>query len=269
MGILNIKVIAMDTVCESDFIAEHGLSFLIDYNSVRILFDSGQGMVIEHNIKVFDINTDDIDIFVLSHGHYDHSDGFVHLLDKMADKPFYMHPECFTHRISGRSKKYTGMSKNISRQILDEKGVQLNFVREFTMICDDIYVTGEIPRLYEKDSGYLSNDGIIDKMPDDMAMAINTQKGIVVILGCTHSGLKNTLEHISTNIKAPIYAILGGTHLLHKNEKELIKIAEYIDSLSPKFCYFGHCTGIDSYSILKKYIKTDINMLYAGDVIDL
>ncbi|MCK9477167.1 MAG: MBL fold metallo-hydrolase [Candidatus Muirbacterium halophilum] len=269
MSNLNIKIITVDSARKPDFLAEHGLSLLIEYNGKKILFDSGQGLAIQHNLKTLNINTDFIDIFVLSHGHYDHSDGFVHILDSMKYKPFYLHEKCFTKRISSNSNRYTGISQKLNKENLIKKDILLKFTQNFTKIYDKIYLTGEIPRKYEKNSGHIMSDNRVDIMIDDMAMAIEYKNKIVIILGCTHSGIKNTIEYIRNNLKKPIYAIIGGTHLLHKNEDELIEISQYIDELDPEYCYFGHCTGIDSYSILKKYMKTDINHLYAGDIIDL
>lgn len=114
---------------------------------------------------------------------------------------------------------------------------------------------------------YLDETGqFADLIPDDQALWINTPQGLVVILGCCHSGVSNTVEYIrQLNDGVSVAGIIGGLHLLHASAERLEQTIIYLKKLKPQFIYAGHCTGDDVIVMLREHLRdTAVGQFHAG-----
>lgn len=234
--------------------AEHGLGYLIEKDGERIVFDTGQGLVFEDNMKAMGMDISGIGHLVLSHGHYDHAGALKSIVEKNPGIRISAHPEAFNPKylsFDGNDFFYIGVPDPAS--VLESLGASIHLSSDPVEILPGVTTTGEIPQIwgfekvepiFYRDSG----DGKIkDDIPDDQALVMDTEKGLVVVLGCTHRGLINTLTHISEMTgKNKYHAITGGLHLGGVGEERLGKTTEALKAFDIDRLIVGHCTGMKS-----------------------
>jgi 7,8-dihydropterin-6-yl-methyl-4-(beta-D-ribofuranosyl)aminobenzene 5'-phosphate synthase len=230
------------TLCENNIghgsknlIGEHGLSFYIEADNHRILFDTGQNLAIANNAEVLGIDLSRIDTVVLSHGHYDHSSGLKSLLDCNTNFTLCAHPDVFGPKLRGAGDKHKYIGIPVDRNALEQKGINIRLDKDSARIAPGITSTGAIPfkndfEAVEADF-YLKkgDDYPADTLADDRALILDTEKGLVVLLGCSHRGVVNTLTHV-TQITGhtKIHAILGGLHLGKASDEKLSNIVDHL-----------------------------------------
>ncbi|MFW2367143.1 MAG: MBL fold metallo-hydrolase [Desulforhopalus sp.] len=264
---MRITVLADDRRVSDQCLAEHGLSLLIEREEARILLDFGQSDMFLQNAMSLGIDLGSVDIAVLSHGHYDHSDGLAYI----KNKKIFCHPECFLKRYSKITGKYIGMA--ISKEEL-RKNNELILSKEPCEILPDTFFLAGIPRHFEfenKDFPTILEDGSVDELFDDGGIAINTEKGVVVITGCAHSGICNTVEYAkSVCNNDTIYAVVGGFHL-RQVDNNLGKVISYLQSLGVQHLLTGHCTCDDACEIMARQMNKEVNfqVLGAGKAYDI
>ncbi|MCK4789253.1 MAG: MBL fold metallo-hydrolase, partial [Desulfobacteraceae bacterium] len=248
---IRITALVEDTARGRDMLAEHGLAFWIEAGPKHVLFDTGQGQVLSHNAHQLSIPLQLTDAVVLSHGHYDHTGGLKHVLQASPTAKVYAHAAAF-------QAKYIRNSDGTAREIgipssdetkIREQANQLIYSNEPIEICPGLFVTGEIPRVtdFEDTGGAFFLDEQCqqpDPLIDDQAMFSNSPRGTVVLLGCAHSGVINTLQYIQRlTDNRPIRAVMGGTHLLSASEKRMDKTISELRKLGPQRLLPAHCTG--------------------------
>ena len=236
--------ILVDNNAQEGLAAEHGLSLLIESGGRRVLFDAGQE-TLRGNAAKMGVDLSRLDAIVLSHGHYDHSKGLKNCAGNI---PIYCRPSVKATRFS----IHDGVAKDISMPRHSKLAMELsqvNYVEEPMRIFGNFWLSGGIPRLCAwEDAGgpfYLDKEGVEkDMIEDDMALWLWTPQGLIVCLGCCHSGLINTLSHIRTLCpKEHIRAIIGGLHLLHANEERLSKTISALRQFSPDSMAPCHCSS--------------------------
>jgi 7,8-dihydropterin-6-yl-methyl-4-(beta-D-ribofuranosyl)aminobenzene 5'-phosphate synthase len=240
--------------------AEHGFSMLIRVlkgrKSVSILFDTGMSAdgVVE-NAKRMGLELNEVEYVVLSHGHYDHFGGLVSALKTIdkANLPLIVHEDMFKTRGNANADgtmrtypKFPAKEQLGSAQLINTK-------QPYLIGDGTILVTGEIPRETSFETGFLHHRTLIDGfwqpdplILDDRAVVFNVKgKGLVVISGCAHAGIINTISYaqrISGIINT--YAVMGGFHLSGKEyENRIDQTAKELERISPKLIVPSHCTG--------------------------
>jgi len=242
--------------------AEHGLSYLIDHDGRRLLFDTGQSDMFLANAKKMNVSTDNINALVLSHGHYDHGNGLAYL----SNLKLICHPGCFVKRYSRKDKRYIGLKS--TRDELQKK-FRLDASAGPVRISEKIVFLGEIPRLTDfesRNTPFMFEDGSPDYVTDDSALALTLDEGLFVVTGCGHAGIVNTVEHAIkiTGIKK-IYGIMGGFHLkdIDRQTNETIR---YLKKNKVKHVLPSHCTELPALSAF--YKNFEIRQVKTGDIFD-
>ena len=219
---LRITVLAENTVRQANLLAEHGLAFWVEANGYRVLFDTGQGKVLRGNAKHLTIPLDSTETLVVSHGHFDHTGGLKDVLGAAGQIDLYLHPAALEEKYY---REKTLPHRAIGIPGLDEQALRrqtnsLTWTREPTELIEGVHVTGEIPRRndFEDTGGPFYRDSSCteaDPLPDDQALYIETTTGLVVVLGCAHAGVVNTLDYIAELTgENRICAVMGGMHLV-------------------------------------------------------
>ncbi|MGI6615334.1 MAG: MBL fold metallo-hydrolase [Dethiobacteria bacterium] len=235
---------------------------LLEARGQRILIDTGAGATLEKNAAALGVDLSRLDAVFLSHGHYDHTGGLEALLkmNRHSSLPVYGHPDIFDEKYSlreGQEPRYIGIPRR--RAELEALGADFKLSRGPQSPCEGISTTGEIPRVAaEKPPGpsFLLKKGnrfTEDLLRDDQAMVIESSAGLIVMLGCAHAGLVETLGHILfLKERGRICAVLGGTHLLHTPEKQLGSIIARLERFSLEMIAPCHCTGIGATCALRR-----------------
>lgn len=219
--------------------AEHGLSYLIEHDGLRLLFDAGQSNLFLLNASIMGIDVVNIDMIVLSHGHFDHGNG----LEYLPGGKLLCHPGCFVKRYRAADHSYIGM-KN-SRAELAER-FELITSKVPYKISDRIVFLGEIPRLTDFESQktpFSFEDGTSDFVMDDSAIVFVMDEGLFVITGCGHAGIVNTLEYArKVTGESRLYGVTGGFHL-KKQDRQTKETIRYLEKNKVKHVFPSHCTG--------------------------
>lgn len=236
------------------FLAEWGLSILVDVDGLRILVDTGLSFSAIHNAQLMGIDLSTIDRIVLSHGHADHTGGLRDVLKIKGEVEVIAHPDIWAVKHVQRNEEgvqYNGIP--FSREELEGRGARFNLVREPVHITENVMTTGEIPMLsgYEEIESnlFVIEEGLLhpDPLADDLALIIDTDFGLVVILGCAHRGIVNTLRHAQNLTgKELVYAVIGGTHLFRASNERLDKTIADLREMGIQRLGVSHCTGFDA-----------------------
>ncbi len=257
----DVKItILVDNGTADGHIAEHGLSFWIETEGKRVLFDTGQGTSLAHNARTLGVALNETDILILSHGHYDHTGGIPQVLKDSEKIEVFCHPGITRPRYSlhGSVPRAIQMPNESIRAIEKLPPTQIRWVSQSMFLYEKIGITGPIPREtdYEDTGGpfFLDPKGSQkDPIDDDLAIWIRTKEGLVVCAGCCHAGLINTLNHIlRMESGAKLKAVLGGFHLLNADSRRLDSTMAALRSFCPEWIVPCHCTGEHAVAALKE-----------------
>ena len=235
----------------SGTLGEHGLAVLVEpARGEPLLFDTGQGATLLHNLRRMNRDPAVIDKVIISHGHYDHTGGLLPLLQTGRPRRVFGHPGIFAGRYRLKdSGERVEIGIPHSRDTLEEAGAAFDLSPDFREIAPGIFMTGEVPRTtpFEKGDRELFRNGCErepDDTPDDQSLVLATEKGLVIILGCCHSGLINTLEHTAKAMgRRDVYAVVGGTHLGFCGREQLDQTVAALKEWGISRLAAGHCTG--------------------------
>ena len=275
---LRITTLSENNAGMGDFIGEWGLSVLVETGGKTILFDTGKSDSAVYNADTLQKDFSAVDKIVLSHGHYDHTGGLRNVLRRAGKEiEIIAHPDIWQAKYSQRKNgpvQYIGIP--FQRKELESMGARFNLVREPVGIFDDIITTGEVPMVtdYEQIDEHLFVQGESglqpDKLLDDLALAIKTGAGLVVVLGCAHRGIINTLRHLMKITGTDkIDTVIGGSHLMGVSEERLWQTVAVLRELNIRRIGLCHCTDLPAASLLAQEFTGSFFFNKAGTVITI
>ena len=253
-----------DNTAGGKCLAEHGLSYLIEYQNETILFDVGHSDVYLKNAAALGINLQEqVNAIVLSHGHWDHGNG----LQYINNKTLITHPSAFIKRYRKTDNSFTGLS--LTRTNIRQR-FQCVETKEPYYIHKHLIYLGEIPRVHPFESqqtSFIDEKGADDFVPDDSALAIIKDDALIIVVGCAHAGICNIVEYAMkiTGIDT-VEMIIGGFHL-KKKDKQTLQTIEYLKHINVKKLYPSHCTELPALSLF--YDKFNIKQVKTGQIMEI
>lgn len=255
--------ILVDNHAQEGLQSEHGFAVLIEHNSKRILFDTGQNEVLFYNAEKLDVALTGLDDIILSHGHYDHGGNIEWLLKNNPDATLHLHPDCLQTRYSiadPKNPRNISLTSNTISAIQQSLQSRINVKSQPSQIRSAINLTGEITRKQplELSSGPFYLDKQRQKedfLLDDQSLWIETKQGLLIITGCCHAGIENSVRQILTQASnQSVHTIIGGLHLHNANEQRLKHSAKFLASLKLKQLYPAHCSGENAQKLLNQQL---------------
>ena len=257
---------------------EHGLSLLVEADGRRILFDTGQSGDFIKNAITLNQNLKDLDAVVISHGHYDHSGGFEKFVEEVGKTPqLIVGDEFFKPKykiISENEYKFNGNSfdeEYISRNAIILKKVTEDtvYLTEHIVIFHHFKRSNDFEKMNSKFFLKENSAYIPDEFDDEISLGIVTKKGLVVIVGCSHVGVVNILITISERVKIPIYAVIGGTHLMEADQRRIRETIDALENMQIQFVAVSHCTGEEGIRWISQEFKGQYLFNNTGNVIEI
>jgi len=253
---------------------EHGLAFWIETEAGTVLFDTGQTAdALAHNMSLLNLSVKDIDAVAISHSHFDHTGGLEAVIPENPDLIMYANEDVFRSKFSLHDGKYDASGFEKSREEYTNR-VEVRLSDTPTEIFPSLWTTGEITQRMEpegRSSNHYIRDGgewKPDPYRDDMSLVLKTQDGLVVVCGCCHAGLLNTLAHVKENFKGPIITVMGGTHLMTADGRLMDHVINVLDErYSDLLFYLNHCTGDDAIKALGNAFGERVQPFPAGAVV--
>ena len=240
------------------------------------MFDTGQGQTLLHNAQRMNRDLHRVAKVALSHGHYDHTGGLLPLLRTCGGKEIFAHPAVFSRRYR---VKDTGESISIGipyeEHFLRGAGGRFNLGDQFREISQGIFLTGEVPRETSFElvaSGLFCDDSgcSADEVKDDQSLAILSKRGLVLLLGCCHAGVVNTIEYARERTGvAEVYALIGGTHLGFSDPDKFDKTIRALRKYRIQKLCVGHCTGFAASARLLKEFPGQFQNALVGFTIEI
>ncbi len=210
---MQLKVVVNNVIHNEKFKYGWGLSIYIEGLKEGVLFDTGpDGDLLLKNMETFKISPDSISRIFISHIHLDHVGGLIDLLNVMENEPVVYIPISISREFEERVRRHGG---------------RVERVEEFENLFDGVYSTGQLGTILVEQS-----------------MVIKTPPGLVIITGCSHPKLTKIVSHVRGNfLDEHIYLVVGGFHLLHKDEDYITEVMKYLKEMGVEKISPSHCSG--------------------------
>jgi len=280
---MKIKVLIENKCDDSKYKTEHGLSIYIDTGVTKLLVDTGDTGAFLDNAEKMNIKIEDVDVIIASHSHRDHTGGILSFFKKNQkaklyisknanQKLFFRIAPCFKESVSTPQEVFTKFSDRIS------------FVDDFDIIDQNISIVSGFERKYPLPK---TNDRLLvlknkeyvkDDFNHEVAVVINNNGKLVIITGCSHSGVDNMIEEVMKHFPGyPIQTVIGGFHLmsfilpkyLGEKKENVVRLGERLLNYNIEKTYTCHCTGDRGFDILKGVMGDKIDYFKTGDELEL
>jgi len=267
------------------FWAQHGISFLVEVriNDIkrRILFDTASyAEPVLFNMKLLNINPKTIDMVVLSHSHFDHTGGLLGIMKEInKEVPIFAHPNIFKVSFATEPEfMYAGIPplRGGSKEEIERLGGVWILSKDPIHLMPGVFTLGEITKeekvefekkattgLYRLEKGRV----VPDEVEDEIGLAVNTKKGLVVIGGCSHPGIVSMVQKaIKISGNDQVYAVIGGFHLIDAEDRRIQNTVSVLKKMGTKKVYTGHCTGSKAENMFANEFGKDFEKLHSGKI---
>ncbi|MBN2110837.1 MAG: MBL fold metallo-hydrolase [Methanosarcinaceae archaeon] len=248
-----------NTLIDRYFIGEPGVSYHIEEQELKLLFDTGYSDAFLKNAQKMGIDLLELDYVLISHGHLDHTWGLEPLLRLLTEADIesrkHKEPVLIAHPLALKRKFLEGVGE-IGTLVPEERissHIPIRYAREPLWLSEKLVFLGEIPRFFDFEAketiGSIIEDDRRrpDKIFDDTAIALKTERGLVIITGCSHSGICNIIRYAKQVCNEErILDIIGGFHLLNPSKEQLEGTMEYLRATKPEKVHACHCTDLGS-----------------------
>ena len=204
---------------------EHGISFYVEFNGKSLLFDTGQSDAFLRNAEQLKIDFRNVEALCVSHGHYDHSGGVRHLFAQGITPPVWIGKGFFDEKYAKDGTAYEYVGNNFDAEYFKSVGITYHEVdTEVQEILPGVFAVTRFERVFPDETVnprfWVLRKGAFeqDLFGDEISLVLETSKGLVVLLGCSHPGVKNILFTITKRFSQKIYIVLGGTHMVEATE---------------------------------------------------
>ena len=275
---LKVTILIENTVgVPLGLLAEWGLSMLLDFGDERILFDAGEQGNLINNSQILGHDLRLIDRVILSHGHYDHTGGLFKFLQFRGAIPVYAHPDLFKGHygrgLKGQADRYIGVP--YCQNQLESFGAEFHWHSKPIELSPGLWLSGEIPRetsfeqVDDRLVEYKGGNLVRDSIQDDLSLFYMTDQGLIILLGCAHSGLVNIVEHAKkVTGQRKVRAIIGGTHLGPATPNQQRQTMDYLRELDLVCLAPNHCTGLAMLSKLASEFPNSFTGAMTGSTLE-
>jgi 7,8-dihydropterin-6-yl-methyl-4-(beta-D-ribofuranosyl)aminobenzene 5'-phosphate synthase len=285
----DLKITTLSTMLtEFRGIGEWGFAALVEADGHTVLFDTGaRPDTVLTNAGELDIDLSEVDTVILSHNHFDHTGGLVRLRRKLKAKSasavqeVHVGDGIFLPRSFDEEEVDRGLP--IPKQLLvsmlqvrdgyEALGGEFIVHKEPYELHPGIWITGPIPRIHPENNWtpfmQIERDGSLeeDTIPEDQALVIRTAKGLIVLAGCGHAGIVNTMEYARKIADGKtIHAVLGGFHLMSLTDKKVAWTGTKMHEFGVEQVLGAHCTGINAVKLLRDSANLDRGTSVVGTV---
>ncbi|NLZ44806.1 MAG: MBL fold metallo-hydrolase [Clostridia bacterium] len=272
---LRVNVVVDNWVAKRNFRGEHGLAFYIEKDGKSFLFDTGQSVeILAHNAAALGIDFGRVEGVFLSHGHYDHTGGLPAVAGGRQGLPVYFHPKAWQEKYAAGEGEPRYIGLPWQREELEEKGVVFFTSPKPAEPGQGLMLSGEIPFSTDfagRPQGFLikQKEGFCDdEIRDEQALFIEGPQGLVVVLGCGHRGVVNTLRQAVKLTGEKVQAVIGGMHLGESSPEIVAATAGYLLETGVALVAPLHCTGQDAVFTLRGILGQRLKPAGAGTVFE-
>ena len=255
----SLRVLILSTMLAESGIGEWGFSALVEADGHRLLFDTGRYPdTVLRNARELGIDLSDVTDVVLSHHHGDHTGGLLTLRQQLSNdnqaaiSRVHVAKGIFESRRSGSDTAEVNSMIETKAAYEETGGVFIEYDRA-TELIPGVWITGPVVRVHPERNWSGNRQSKTDKgwvedtILESQSLVVNTSKGLVILSGCGHAGIINTIEYSrKTVVDDPVYAVIGGFHLLTADDEHLQWTAEKLHELGVKQFIGAHCTGIEA-----------------------
>lgn len=265
----SLKITVLSTMLADEGIGEWGFAALVEVDGRRLLFDTGaRPRTVLENARELDVDLAAITDVVLSHNHRDHTGGLMTLRGELAPRApaalsrAHVGEGIFASRAGEGGAE--GNSMLATRRDYEASGATFVVHAGPEELAPGVWLTGAVPRVhpernFPRDGKLRTPDGLVeDNIPEDLSLVFDTDQGLVILSGCGHAGIINTVEHARKVVRrAPILAAIGGFHLFPADDKVLAWTARELARVGLVWLLGGHCTGIEAVLRLRQLARLD------------
>ena len=252
-----VTVLLENTSRDGRLVCEHGLSLYIEASNRKILFDMGQSDAFAKNAEALGIDLSEVDVAILSHGHYDHAGGIKTFLEINKKALIYMNKRAFGRHLNADGR-YIGIAPELA------KSDRIVYVDDFLEIdCElGLYSCNGNEKIHPTESRGLEIEENGVRRPDDFLheqyLIIQEGDKRILVSGCSHKGILNIVEWFKPD------ALIGGFHFSRISDRE--RLCSYAHALTeyPTRYFTGHCTGVEQFGALKEIMADSLEYIYTG-----
>src|SRR5712692_6046095 len=245
--------------------AEWGFSAVVEADEVRLLFDTGLAPdTVTANAMALHVDLRGLHGIVISHWHRDHTGGVLAVLAAMGASPdrparIYVHPAIFDAKLQRDAPDRQVNALRENRSAIQQAGGSFQLSAAPREIAPGMVLTGSVPRVDPDDQklpvDFLSADTRArDTVPDEQSLVVNTRDGLIVLTGCGHAGIVNTVQYVKQLFPArSIYAVVGGFHWFASSETDISRAGDRLKTLGVSRVVGAHCTLVEPMFILRQH----------------